>query len=46
MLATWWDVRAAARQSRKFVAGALAEGEAFMHDPNGWSKAHGGALAL
>jgi orotate phosphoribosyltransferase len=44
-LATWWDVLAVARQSGKFDAGMLAEVEAFMRDPNGWSKAHGGTVA-
>src|SRR5262247_4528280 len=41
-LATWWDVLAVAKQSGKFDAGKLAEVEKFMHDPTGWSKAHGG----
>src|SRR5262247_1011638 len=41
-LATWWDVLAVAKQSGKFDAGKLAEIEKFMHDPAGWSKAHGG----
>ncbi len=41
-LATWWDVLAAAKQSGKFDAAKLAEVEKFMHDPAGWSKAHGG----
>lgn len=44
-LATWWDVLAAARDSRKFDVGMLAEVEAFMRDPDGWSKAHGGTVA-
>jgi orotate phosphoribosyltransferase len=44
-LATWWDVLAAARASGKFDPGMLAEVEAFMRDPNGWSKAHGGTIA-
>jgi orotate phosphoribosyltransferase len=44
-LATWWDVLAAAKGSGKFDAGMLAEVEAFMRDPNGWSKAHGGTVA-
>jgi orotate phosphoribosyltransferase len=42
-LATWWDVLAAAKESGKFDAAKLAEVEKFMHDPTGWSKAHGGA---
>jgi orotate phosphoribosyltransferase len=42
-LATWWDVLAVAKESGKFDAAKLAEIENFMHDPAGWSKAHGGA---
>ena len=45
-LATWWDVLAVARASGKFDAGKLAEVEKFMHDPAGWSKAHGGVAAV
>jgi orotate phosphoribosyltransferase len=45
-LATWWDVLAAAKASGKFHPGMLAEVEAFMRDPNGWSKAHGGSVAV
>ena len=41
-LATWWDVLAIAKASGKFDAAKLAEVESFMHDPAGWSKAHGG----
>jgi orotate phosphoribosyltransferase len=41
-LASWWDVLAIARESGKFDAAKLAELEKFMHDPGGWSKAHGG----
>jgi orotate phosphoribosyltransferase len=41
-LATWWDVLKVAKQSGKFEAKKLAEVEAFMRDPRGWSKAHGG----
>jgi orotate phosphoribosyltransferase len=44
-LATWWDVLAAAKDSGQFDMGMLAEVEAFMRDPNGWSQAHGGTLA-
>src|SRR5262249_41815884 len=40
-LATWWDVLAVAKESGKFDAAKLAEIEKFMHDPAGWSKAHG-----
>jgi orotate phosphoribosyltransferase len=42
-LATWWDVLAAAREDNKFDKGMLDVVEAFMKDPSGWSKAHGGA---
>ena len=42
-LTTWWDVLAVAKASGKFEAKMLAEVEKFMHDPAGWSKAHGGA---
>ncbi len=41
-LATWWDVLAVAKAGGKFEASKLAEVEKFMHDPAGWSKAHGG----
>ncbi|HZS64528.1 MAG TPA: orotate phosphoribosyltransferase [Xanthobacteraceae bacterium] len=44
-LATWWDVLGVAKKSGKFDAAKLAEVEKFMRDPNGWSKAHGGAVA-
>jgi orotate phosphoribosyltransferase len=45
-LATWWDVLAIAKASGKFDAAKLAEVEKFMHDPAGWSKAHGGVAAV
>jgi orotate phosphoribosyltransferase len=41
-LTTWWDVLAVAKASGKFEPKMLAEVEKFMHDPAGWSKAHGG----
>ena len=41
-LTTWWDVLAVAKSSGKFDPKMLAKVEAFMHDPAGWSKAHGG----
>jgi len=41
-LATWWDVLAYARAEQLFDAAKLAEVERFMHDPRGWSLAHGG----
>ncbi len=43
-LATWWDVLAVAKEGGKFDAAKLAEVEKFMRDPDGWSKAHGGAV--
>ena len=43
-LATWWDVLAVAKESGKFDPKMLAEVEKFMHDPAGWSKAHGGTV--
>jgi orotate phosphoribosyltransferase len=45
-LATWWDVLAVAKESGRFDASKLAEIEKFMHDPAGWSKAHGGAAVV
>ena len=42
-LTTWWDVLAVAKASGKFDPKMLADVEAFMHDPAGWSKARGGA---
>jgi orotate phosphoribosyltransferase len=45
-LTTWWDVLAVAKASGKFDAGLLAEVEKFMHDPAGWSKAHGGVAEI
>lgn len=41
-LTTWWDVLAVAKVSDRFDPKMLAEVEKFMHDPAGWSKAHGG----
>jgi orotate phosphoribosyltransferase len=42
-LTTWWDILAVAKASGKFSAKMLEQVEAFMRDPNAWSKAHGGA---
>ena len=42
-LSTWWDVLAAAREMNSFDEETLTQVEAFLHDPRGWSKAHGGA---
>ena len=44
-LATWWDVLAVAEESGKFDPAILREVEAFMRDPDGWSKAHGGEVS-
>ena len=45
-LATWWDVLAVAKRSEKFDPAKLNEVEAFMRDPRGWSKAHGGTAGF
>ncbi len=45
-LATWWDVLGVAKASKKFDAAMLQEVEAFMRDPRGWSKAHGGTAGF
>jgi orotate phosphoribosyltransferase len=42
-LATWWDVLKIAKASGRFEENQLTEVEAFMRDPSGWSKAHGGS---
>jgi orotate phosphoribosyltransferase len=44
-LATWWDVLRVAKESDKFEPKMLAEVETFMHDPAGWSQAHGGVAS-
>ena len=44
-LATWWDVLRVAKESHKFEPRMLAEVEKFMHDPAGWSQAHGGVAS-
>lgn len=41
-LATWRDVLAVARDSGRFAPGAIAEIEAFLEDPIGWSNRNGG----
>jgi orotate phosphoribosyltransferase len=41
-LATWWDVLSVAKAGGAFETSKLSEVEAFMNDPIGWSKAHGG----
>jgi len=45
-LTTWWDVLAVAKASGRFDSALLAEVEKFMHDPAGWSKAHGGVAEV
>jgi len=45
-LATWWDVLAVAKKSEKFDVAKLNDVEAFMRDPRGWSKAHGGTAGF
>ena len=42
-LCTWWDILAAVKKMDRFPPQQIAEIEAFLHDPHGWSKAHGGA---
>src|SRR5262249_22085126 len=42
-LTTWKDVLAVAKASGEFEPKLLAEVEKFIHDPAGWSQAHGGA---
>jgi len=44
-LATWWDILRVAKVSNKFEPKMLTEVEKFMHDPAGWSLAHGGVAA-
>lgn len=44
-LATWWDILAVAKEDGRFDPKMLAEIEAFMHDPAGWSAANGGVVA-
>src|SRR5437764_15072536 len=45
-LATWWDILAVAKGTNKFDPELLAQAEKFMHDPAGWSKAHGGVAVI
>jgi orotate phosphoribosyltransferase len=45
-LATWWDILAVAKAADNFDPKMLVEAEKFMHDPAGWSKAHGGVAAV
>ena len=41
-LATWWDILAELRASGRFDETTITSVEAFLHDPTGWSAAHGG----
>jgi orotate phosphoribosyltransferase len=41
-LCTWWDVLEFAKTCGQFDPVKLGEIEKFLHDPAGWSKAHGG----
>jgi orotate phosphoribosyltransferase len=45
-LATWWDVLRVAKEGALFDSHTLDEVEKFMHDPAGWSVAHGGVAAV
>jgi orotate phosphoribosyltransferase len=44
-LTTWWDVLPVAKASGHFDPATMAEVEKFLHDPVGWSTAHGGAAS-
>jgi orotate phosphoribosyltransferase len=44
-LATWWDVLAAAEESKRLDSAGIATVRAFLDDPEGWSKTHGGKTA-
>lgn len=45
-LATWWDVLAEVKATNRFDTKTIEQIEAFLHDPHGWSAAHGGAAAV
>jgi orotate phosphoribosyltransferase len=45
-LATWWDVLPEAKASGHFPPETIAEVEKFLHDPIGWSGAHGGRAGV
>ena len=45
-LATFWDVLAVAKEGDFFAPSTLGEVERYLHDPVGWSVAHGGVEAL
>lgn len=42
-LATWWDMLRTARDLNYFDTETLRDVENFLHDPAGWSAAHGGS---
>jgi orotate phosphoribosyltransferase len=44
-LTTWWDVLPVAKASGHFDPATMVEVEKFLHDPVGWSTAHGGAAS-
>ncbi len=41
-LATWWDVLEVVKKEKHLKSAQIAEVEKFLHDPAGWSVAHGG----
>lgn len=45
-LCTWWDVLKVARTKSYFDSATLDEVEKFLHDPVGWSAAHGGKASF
>lgn len=45
-LCTWWDVLKVARENKYFDEATLTEVEKFLHDPVGWSAAHGGKASF
>jgi orotate phosphoribosyltransferase len=45
-LATFWDVLAVAKEGTFFSTATLTEVERYLHDPVGWSVAHGGVESL
>lgn len=45
-LATFWDVLEVAKEGEFFDTNTLTEVEKYLHDPVGWSVAHGGVESL
>ena len=43
-LATWWDVLAECKHSKRFNPKTMAAVEDFLNNPREWSKAHGGVM--